>query len=211
MAARKTTAKKTAAKAKAPAKKAAASAQAKSSGPSRRSAMTISGLRGFRGRKEKPTKPKPAAKSASAAGGKKKAPPAPNMPERIEGLQGWMAEIERKQERQTRLGGAAALLAVLAAGGAIALGVINQQNAATNDDVDELTEQVNELGASVKSQTEEGLKKLNNRIGALETEIETLKSQQATITQDITTLQNQANANANRAAKGVPALPGARP
>ena len=49
------------------------------------------------------------------------------MGERMEGLQGWMAEIERKQERMTKFGGGAAILAVLLSGGALALGIINKQ------------------------------------------------------------------------------------
>ena len=129
--------------------------------------------------------------------------PKPNMEERIEGIQGWMAEIERKQDRMTRFGGAAAILAVLAAGGAIALGVINQQNAASEDDVDDLTEKVNELGASLKSGTEKQLKALGGRIDGLEQQIATLQQTQAQNTQDIAKLKsNQATANAAAAATG---------
>jgi archaellum component FlaC len=176
--------------------------------------MSISGPR--RSKADKPaktsaSKPKAAAKpkakatkasaAAAKAPGRKKSPPAPNMQERMEGLQGWMAEIERKQERMTKVGGATALLAVLASGGAIALGVINQQNSATEADVDDLTEQVNELGTSVKEQTEKGLKSANTRLDALDAKITSLETQQATITQDIATLKTQQAAAAT--AKGT--------
>lgn len=147
-------------------------------------------------------KPKPEAETADES----KPKPKPNMEERIEGLQGWMTEIERKQERMTRFGGAAAILAVLAAGGAIALGVINQQNAASKDDVAELTEKVNELGASLKSGTEKQLKALGGRIDGLEQQIATLQQTQAQNTQDIAKLKsNQATANA-ATAKGAAGL-----
>lgn len=149
-------------------------------------------------------KPGDAAKTEAKTGDEAK--PKPNMEERIEGLQGWMTEIERKQERMARLGGAAAILAVLAAGGAIVLGVINQQNAASKDDVDELTEKVNELGASLKSGTEKQLKALGGRIDGLEQQIATLQQTQAQNTQDIAKLKsNQAAANA-ATAKGAAGL-----
>jgi archaellum component FlaC len=204
-------------------RKPAAKSSSSKAKPSRTRAMSISGPRRSKADKaaSKPAKAKAAAKpkgkalkasaakapavkssgAAATARGRKKSPPAPNMQERMEGLQGWMAEIERKQERTTKLGGAAAVLAVLASGGAIALGVINQQNSATETDVDDLTEQVNELGTSVKEQTEKGLKSANTRLDALDAKITGLETQQATITQDIATLKSQQAAAA--AAKGT--------
>lgn len=145
-----------------------------------------------------------------------KAKPAPNMTERMEGLQGWMAEIERKQERMTRFGGGAAILAVLAAGGALALGVINQQDASSKDDVDQLTEQVNELGASLKTDTEAQLKTISGRIDAVEQQIKTVQQTQTQQTQDIANLKSQTAAQnkAGGTANGLdlqPALPGAKP
>ena len=178
--------------------------------------------------KQAPAKKAAAAKTSAAAkrsaASTPKAKPAPNMDERMEGLQGWMAEIERKQERMTRFGGAAAILAVLAAGGALALGVINQQNASSKDDVDELTGQVNELGASLKSDTEEQLKTIGGRIDAVEQQVKTIQQTQTTQTQEIATLKSQSAAGAAKgAAKGAtadgldiqpgvtPPVPGATP
>ncbi len=125
----------------------------------------------------------------------------------MEGVQGWMAEIERKQQRTARLGGAAVVLAVLASAGALALGVVNQQNAATEDDVDALTEQVNELGASVKSQTEKELKQLNVRLSAIEERLSAVEAQQ---TQNATEIQNLQGSGGGKAG-AQPALPGATP
>ena len=160
---------------------------------------------------KKASESEPKAKTEAMPGNKAEANPGdepkpePNMEERIEGLQGWMAEIERKQERMTRFGGAAVILAVLAAGGAIALGVINQQNAASKDDIDELTEKVNELGASLKSGTEKQLKTLGGRIDGLEQQIATLQQTQAQNTQDIAKLKSNqaAAAAAGKAAAGL--------
>ena len=168
------------------------------------------------GKRTKASESEPEAKTEAMPGNKAAANPGdepkpkPNMEERIEGLQGWMAEIERKQERMTRFGGAAVILAVLAAGGAIALGVINQQNAASEDDVDELTEKVNELGASLKSGTEKQLKALGGRIDGLEQQVATLQQTQAQNTQDIAKLKsNQAAANAKVSGLGVDLGPAA--
>ena len=121
------------------------------------------------------------------------------MNERMEGLQGWMAEIERKQDRMLKIGGGAAILAVLLSGGALALGIINQQNASSKDDVDDLTGQVNELGASIKTDTEDQLKTINGRIDAIEQQVKTIQQTQTTQTQDIATLKQQQQAAASAA------------
>jgi len=168
--------------------------------------------------KQAPATKAAAAKTSAAAtrsaASKPKAKPAPNMAERMEGLQGWMAEIERKQERMTRFGTAAAILAVLLAGGALALGVINQQNTSSKDDVDELTSQVNELGASLKSDTEEQLKTIGGRIDAVEQQLKTIQQTQTTQTQEIATLKSQsatAGAAKGATADGLDIQPGVSP
>jgi uncharacterized protein HemX len=149
-------------------------------------------------------KPKPKPKTSKSA---KKAPPAPNLQERMEGLQGWMAEIEKKQERTSRVGGLAAILAILASGGALALGVMNKQDAATDDDVNELTEKVSELGSSVEKQTETQLKAINGRIAGLEQQIDNLNTRQRETEAEITALQTQVGnaAAASNAAAEKPA------
>ena len=158
--------------------------------------------------KAKPAAKKPAAKDtatktaaakksaakAPAAKAKAKPKPAPNMNERMEGLQGWMAEIERKQERMTKLGGGAAILAVVLSGGALALGIINKQDASSKNDVDNLTEQVNELGASIKTDTEDQLSAINGRIDAIDQQVKTIQQTQTTQTQDIAALKSQQQA-----------------
>jgi hypothetical protein len=142
---------------------------------------------------------------ASAAKSAKKTP-APNMQERMEGLQGWMAEIERKQNRMSRLGGGAAILAVLAAGGALALGILNKQDAATEDDLDEVREQVNGISGTVEQQTEQQLGNLNKTLKSLQTQVQSLQQQQQQQTQTINQLQNQVN-NQGAVAPTAPAVP----
>ena len=129
-----------------------------------------------------------ASKSASS---RKK--PAPNMQERMEGLQGWMAEIERKQGRMTYFGAAAALVAIAASAGALYLGITTKDDAATKDDVEAISEQVNAIQGEVKRAVEKELKLTNDQIATLQQSVEDLKKKQAQDAADIATLQNRAN------------------
>lgn len=146
-----------------------------------------------------------AAETAKPAPLAKQKPPAPNLQERMEGLQGWMAEIERKQERMTRIGGIALIVAAVAAAAAIALGVIQQQDAASKDDIDELREQVNGLSGDLARQTESQLGDLNGKITSLETRLGSLEQQQKQQASTIATLQSQVNSSA--AAPAAPVAP----
>jgi cell division protein FtsB len=141
---------------------------------------------------KKPAAKKTAAKKAAA----KKAAPKANLGERMEGVQGWLAEIEKKQERTSRVGGIAVLLAIAAAGGALALGILNKQDAATQDDIDELTEKVNALGASVERQTESQLKSINQRLATVEQQIASLNQRQRQTESQIEKLQTASAAAA---------------
>jgi uncharacterized protein HemX len=162
---------------------------------------------------EAPTKASPTTEGSKAAdtktvGGRSgEEAPALNMQERMEGLQGWMAEIERKQSRMTRVGGAAAILAVLAAGAALALGIINKQDAATKDDVDELREEVNSLSAAIEKQTEKQLGSLNQQVKGFETRIGSLEQQQQQNAATIASLQSRVNKQAAAVPAPAPAVP----
>jgi cell division protein FtsB len=146
---------------------------------------------------------KPTAKKAAA---KKKPAAKPNIDERMEGVQGWMAELEKKQERTSRFGGIAVLLAIAAAGGALALGIMNKQDGATQDDIDELTEKVNQLGASVEKQTETQVQSINQRLGQVEQQIASLNQRQRQTESQIDSLRTQVN-NQAAAASSAAAAP----
>jgi hypothetical protein len=158
---------------------------------------------------KKPTTEKPAAAAgaASTGPGGKKVPPA-NMQERMEGLQGWMAELERKQERMTRIGGIALAVAVATAAAAIVLGVLGMQSAASDDDVDKLRDEVNALSGSIEQQTEDQLGGLNQKLSTLEGQVKSLQQQQQQQAQTISNLQRQVN-RAAAAAAGAGAGAGA--
>ena len=130
---------------------------------------------------------KPAAKKEPA----KKGPA--NLEERMEGIQGWMAEIEKKLERTSRIGAVAVGVAILAAAGALALGIMNKQDGATKDDIDELTQQVNELGASVEKQTETQVQSINQRLAQVEQQIRGVNQRQRQTESQIDQLRTQVN------------------
>lgn len=138
----------------------------------------------------KSAKSSKASASKSASSRKK---PAPNMQERMEGLQGWMAEIERKQGRMTYFGAAAALVAIAASAGALYLGITTKDDAATKDDVEAISQQVNAIQGEVKRAVERELKMTNDQIATLQQSVEDLKKKQAQDAADIATLQNRAN------------------
>ena len=159
---------------------------------------------------------KPAAAESSGADAKTttkplvaKKPPAPNVQERIEGLQGWMAEIERKQGRMTYFGAAGLLVAILAAGAAIYLGITNQQDSADKDDFNALEKRVTELGDSLKSSTEEQLKTLNSNLGTLEQRLDAIDQKQKQTETTLESLQKQINQQAAaQPAPGATTTPG---
>ena len=159
------------------------------------------------------SKAKPAASKArtSSSSRSRKKPPAPNMNERMEGLQGWMAEIERKQERMTRIGGIALVVAIAAAAAAIALGVLGQQSAASDDDLDKLRDDVNALSGEVERQTEKQLGGLNQKLTTLEGKVTSLEQQQRQNAATIANLESRSNRRGGGAGAALPAVPGARP
>ena len=200
--------------------------EAKKSKGSRLAAAKIAGPKPASAKaSEKPAdKPadKPAAKSAAkpaAAAVAAKKPPAPNVQERIEGLQGWMAEIERKQGRMTYFGAAGLLVAILAAGAAIYLGITNQQDSADKKDFEALEERVTQIGDSLKSSTEEQLKTLNSNLGSIEQRLDAIEQKQQQTDTTIKSLQTQIDqvrtAANNQAAQDTTTTPtpapGARP
>jgi len=114
----------------------------------------------------------------------------------MEGLQGWMAEIERKQGRMTYFGGAAALLALLAAGAAVYLGVTTQSGKASKDDVDALKTKVDSLQQAVTKNTAAPQKTLNQTVTGIQATIQGLEQKEAQDAAKIANLQSRASSGA---------------
>jgi hypothetical protein len=147
---------------------------------------------------KEPTKPaakaptEPAA-TKTAAGSKSGDP---NLQERMEGLQGWMAEIERKQGRMTYFGLAGIVIAILASGAAIYLGLTAKSDSATKGDLDELTKRIDSLEAAATKNSKDTQAALNSSVAQLQQSIASVQKQQSQNAANISTLQSQAASGA---------------
>lgn len=150
----------------------------------------------------KGTPPKEPAKEAagtkpsgtkSATGAKA---PEPNMQERMEGLQGWMAEIERKQGRITYFGIAGVVIALLAAGAALYVGLTAKSDSATKSDLNALTKRIDALEAAATKNSKDTQAALNSSVSQLQQSIAAVQKQQSQNAASISSLQTQATAGA---------------
>jgi uncharacterized protein HemX len=168
---------------------------------------------------EAKTKPAPGAKQADAKTTEatresskqptKGEEPEPSLQERMEGLQGRMAQIERKQGRLTYFGIAGIVIALLAGGAALYIGLAAKNDSATKSDVDALTKKVDALQAAASKNSKDTQNALNASAAQLQASIAALQRQQSQNAASIATLQSQATAGAF--AKGATAgtTPGA--
>jgi uncharacterized protein HemX len=167
-----------------------------------------------RGKEETATKPKAEAKTtattgANAADADTKEGQEPNLRERMEGLQGWMAEIERKQGRLTYFGIAGIVMALLAGGAALYIGLAAKNDSATKSDVDALTKKVDALQAAATKNSKDTQNALNASAAQLQASITALQRQQAQNAASIATLQSQASAGAFGKGAAAGTTPGA--
>src|SRR3954464_9552876 len=105
--------------------------------------------------------------------------PEPNLQERMEGLQGWMAEIERKQGRMTYFGLAGVVIAILAAGAALYVGLTAKSDSATKGDLDSLTKRIDSLEAAATKSSKDTQAALNASVAQLQQSIATVQKQQS--------------------------------
>jgi uncharacterized protein HemX len=150
---------------------------------------------GKAGNGDQPTEAKPVAKKGAAQA------PSPNLQERMEGLQGWMAELERRQGRLTYFGGAAVVIAILAAGAALYFGLTAHSDSASKSDVNDLKTKVDALTAQAAKSSKDTQQALNASAAQLQASIAALQKQQAQSAASISSLQSQVAAGA--ASKGA--------
>jgi uncharacterized protein HemX len=161
----------------------------------------------------KPAEATPAAAKPAAgkpAPGKPAAgkPPEPNLQERMEGLQGWMAELERRQGRMTYFGGAALVLAILAAGAALYFGLTTKSDSVSKSDFNDLKAKVDQLAAQATKSSKDTQQALNASAAQLQASIAALQKQQAQNAQSISSLQTQvASGAASKGAAGTTVTP----
>ena len=137
--------------------------------------------------------------------------PEPSLQERMEGLQGRMAQIERKQGRLTYFGIAGIVIALLAGGAALYIGLAAKNDSATKSDVDALTKRVDALQAAATKNSKETQNALNASAAQLQASISALQRQQSQNAASIATLQSQATAGAFGKGAAAGTTPGAAP
>jgi uncharacterized phage infection (PIP) family protein YhgE len=144
--------------------------------------------------------PKPPPSPGEPATGEQPKPPTGEQPstpphstdphERIDGLRAWLAKLDRKLSVRTYALGAATVLALAAAAVAIVLILQTQEDSATKSDLRDLR---GELGAVEESATEaaaEDIESVSERLGRLEDQVSSLRSDQRTGEDELSVVQD---------------------
>lgn len=141
----------------------------------------------------------PAAKDAEAA--KPSGTPQPTQPtaaaqapadpqERIDGLRAWIAQVDRKLGVRTYVGAAVAVLALAAAAVGLVLTLTLKQDAATEDDLSSLRDQLSVVEQSASQAAQEGVQGLDRRLAELEDEVNRLSTAQTTTRRELKVVQD---------------------
>ena len=84
--------------------------------------------------------------------------------ERIDGLRAWVAQVDRKLGVRTYVGAAIAVLALAAAAVGLVLTLSLKQDAATNDDVQSLRDQISAVQQSASQAAQKDVQALDQRL-----------------------------------------------
>ncbi len=110
--------------------------------------------------------------------------------ERIDGLRAWVAQVDRKLGVRTYVGAAIAVLALAAAAVSLVLTLSLKQDAATNDDVQSLRDQITAVQQSASQAAHKGVQALDQRLTALEAEVNRMSTGQATTRRELKVVQD---------------------
>lgn len=117
--------------------------------------------------------------------------PEPDLPGRIDGLRGWLEEIERRQGRMTWFGAAAMLIALVASGAALYLGVKSNQDSASKDDLDEVRTEISQLRTELERSNAQKLQSVTQQLTSLQQQLKTVQTKQNQQAKDITELKQR--------------------
>ncbi len=111
-------------------------------------------------------------------------------PTSLDGLRAWVAQIDRKLGTRFYALGAATVLALAAGivGIVLALGV--KDDSATKADLDKLRDEVAGVEQSASQAAQEEVAALGDRVSQLESQLQTLRSDQTSTDQEISVLQD---------------------
>ena len=118
-------------------------------------------------------------------------PQAPADPqERIDGLRAWVAQVDRKLGVRTYVGTAIAVLALAAAAVGLALTLSLKQDAATDDDIRSLRDQISAVERSASQAAQEDVQALDRRLTELEAEVNRISAGQTTTRRELKVVQD---------------------
>jgi hypothetical protein len=109
--------------------------------------------------------------------------------ERIDGLRAWVAQVDRKLGVRTYVGAALAVLALAAAAVGLALTLSLEQDAATNDDIQSVRDQVSAVEQSASQAAQEDVQALDRRLTELEAEVNRISTGQTTSRRELKVVQ----------------------
>jgi hypothetical protein len=140
---------------------------------------------------EKATAEKTSATPASPAPQASATPQAPADPhERIDGLRAWVAQADRRLALRTYVVAAIAVLALAAAAVGLALTLSLKQEAATDDDIQSLRDQISAVGQSASQAAQEDVQALDRRLTELESEVNRISAGRTTIRRELKVVQD---------------------
>jgi cell division protein FtsL len=140
---------------------------------------------------EKATAEKPSATPASPTPQASATPQAPADPqERIDGLRAWVAQVDRKLGVRTYVGAAIAVMALAAAAVGLALTLSLKQDAATDNDIQSLRDQISAVEQSASQAAQEDVQALDRRLTELEGEVNRISAGQTTTRRELKVVQD---------------------
>lgn len=140
---------------------------------------------------EKATAEKPSATPPSPAPQASATPQAPADPQqRIDGLRAWVAQVDRKLGVRTYVGAAIVVLALAAAAVGLALTLSLKQDAATDDDIQSLRDQISAVEQSASQAAQEDVQALDRRLTELEAEVNRISAGQTTTRRELKVVQD---------------------
>ena len=110
--------------------------------------------------------------------------------DQIDRLRAWLADLDRKLGIRTYVAAAAGVLALAAAAAALVIALTVKQDAATNDDVNSLREQLSSVEASAAQQAQKSVRSLDQRLTELESKVSQLSTDQTTTKRELQVIQD---------------------
>ncbi len=131
-----------------------------------------------------------AAQVPQAPEGPAAARPSADTQERMEGLRAWLAQLDRKLGLRTYVGAAIAVLTLAAAAVALVLVLSLRQDAATEDDVQALRDEISSVEQSASEAADSRVSALEQRLDDLEDEVNRISTSQSTSRRELEVIQD---------------------